>query len=528
MKRTSSPYRILAILGLVNLLAACGDRDVEVTVEVASEAVPQSEITSSQKPNVIFILADDIGWGDPSVNGQQNFRTPSLDRMADEGINFTDFYAGSAVCGPSRSVLMTGLHAGHTEVRANSMAVPTEDGGITLVGKSLADETVTLAEVMKTAGYRTGIIGKWGLGEIDDSGHPNRQGFDYFYGYLNHVHAHNHFPAFLWHNSEKVEIGNETMEVDCKYCWRFGFEGDITPMENRKVYVEDLLREESLEFIERNREQPFFLFVSLVSPHANNEAGLVDWAHGLEVPLESDEYQQFAGEDWPDTARGYAAMMLYVDRTVGAILDKLEEQGLAQNTIVVFSGDNGPHAEGGYDPDFHDSNGPLQGIKRDLYEGGIRVPTFAWGPGQVPAGLKSPHPAYFGDMMATFAELAGTQAPDGLDSHSFAPTLTGQGEQSAPEYIYWEFYSPKSAQAVRMGKWKALRMPMTSGDIRLFNLDDDIGETTDLAAQHPDIVARAAAIMDANHEPSENWIPEFDPKPLDEARRQKAHLIHEE
>ena len=526
MNQSLFPFRMLAALALLAPLASCSEPNAEPPLAQETENAAKAEVSAARKPNIVFILADDIGWGDPSVNGQQNFSTPSLDRMAREGINFTDFYAGSAVCAPSRSVLMTGLHAGHTEIRANSMVVPTKDGGVTLVGKSLSDETVTLGEIMKSAGYRTGIIGKWGLGEIDDSGHPNRQGFDYFYGYLNHIHAHNHFPAWLWRNEEKVEIDNETMDVDCKYCWRFGFEGDITPLENRNVYVEDLLREESLNFIERNREEPFFLFVSLVSPHANNEAGLVDWAHGLEVPMDSPEYRQFAGKDWPDPARGYAAMMLYVDRTVGAIMDKLQEQGLAENTIVMFSGDNGPHAEGGYDPAFHDSNGPLQGIKRDLYEGGIRVPTFAWSPGLVPAGVESDHPAYFGDLMATYGELAGAEVPAGLDSTSFAAALTGSGEPEKAEYLYWEYYSPNSAQAVRMGKWKALRMPMTTGAVQLFDLEQDIGETTDLAAEHPDIAARAAEIMDANHQPSDNWIPEFDPRPLDEARRLKKQATH--
>ncbi|GEA12235.1 arylsulfatase [Alteromonas sp. KUL49] len=475
-------------------------QDITSQIETNNESE-----TSKEPPNIIFILADDIGYSDLSINGQSNFSTPNLDALANEGINFTNFYSGSAVCAPSRSVLLTGLHSGRTPVRANFMTIPSVDvnGKPTFKSKSFDDETVLVSEVLQDAGYTTGIVGKWGLGEIDDSGHPNKQGFDYFFGYLNHVHAHNHFTDFLWRNSERVELNNVTTSVDCSYCFKFGFDGTVTDIEQRNEYADDRLHVEALQFIERhaNDESPFFLFYSLISPHANNEADKVDWAHGMEIP----NYGEFDDELWPDTAKGYAAMVANVDSYVGDIKNKLTSLGLSENTIVIFSGDNGPHAEGGNDPEFHNSNGSQRGIKRDLYEGGIRMPTIAWGPGTVPAGVVSDHIAYFGDVFATFTELAQTEFEGELDSLSFAPTLLGENNQANHDYLYWEFHLHGSSQAVRQGKWKAIRLPLMTGPIELYDLDSDPWETTDVAADHPALVESFDKIMSDNHFPHPYW-----------------------
>ncbi len=506
MKTSSARATAIAALGIATALIATS----------CSQENTHSKSLPADRPNIIFVLADDLGYGDLSCFGQQNFTTPHLDQMADDGMRFTDFYAGAAVCAPSRSVLLTGLHQGNTPIRANLMQVTRPDGSTARQGRSLLPEEITLGEVLKEAGYQTGVIGKWGLGEIDDTGHPNDQGFDFFYGYLNHIHAHNHFPDFLWRNRTRESLPNVVQDVDCSYCYRFGFEGGVST--ERIVYANDLLRDESLAFIERNQDTPFFLYLPLISPHANNEADQVDWAHGMEVP----SYGEYASKDWPDTAKGYAAMVQHIDNTLGAIRAKLESLGLDRNTLVLFSSDNGPHAEAGNDPDFHNSNGPLRGIKRDLYEGGIRMPTIAWGLEQIPAGTTSRHVAYFGDLMATFAELARGAIPDNNDSLSFVPALTGNDDaQEAHEFLYWEFYTNGSSQAVRIGKWKAIRIPMLNGPIELYDLENDIGETQDIAALHPDIVARADALMQANHNPHPHWVADLDGRSPDRVRKAK-------
>ena len=505
-----------AVVGVILIQINCSGEPSapEATASKAPVAAPEPA-PAPRKPNLIFVLADDLGYGDVSSFGQMHFETPHIDAMAKNGLRFSDFYAGSAVCAPSRSVLMTGQHQGRTRIRANLMNVVV-DGEAGFISPSLIAEDITVAEVLKTVGYRTGIVGKWGLGEIDNEGHPNEQGFDYFYGYLNHIHAHNHFPEFLWRNREKVSLPNVVQDVGCTYCYKFGFEGNVST--KREVYADDLIRDESLAFIERNKDQPFFLFVSLISPHANNEAERVEWAHGLEVP----SYGEFIDKSWPNPQKGLAAMIRHIDNTVGSIMSKLETLNIADNTIVIFSSDNGPHAEGGNNPDFFNSNGPLRGIKRDLYEGGIRVPTLAWGPGLVPAGENTDHAAYFGDVMATFAELAGAEIPDNTDSLSFAPVLLGNNEaQKASDFLYWEFYSHGSAQAVRMGKWKGVRTPMRTGTIELYDLESDPYESNDLALQHPELIAKMQAVMETNHQPSPEWLPQFEGKSPDRLRQEK-------
>ncbi len=434
-------------------------------------------------PNIVFILADDLGYGDLGAYGQETIQTPTLDRMAAEGMRFTQFYAGSTVCAPSRSVLMTGKHLGRNDIRGNREIRP--------MGQTpLPAENVTVAELLQDAGYATGLVGKWGLGSVGSEGHPNRQGFAYFFGYLGQRHAHNYYPEFLFRNEDRVPL-----------------EGNVIPEPKREdgsgqaseqvTYSHDVIADEALSFIDRHHEEPFFLYLSLTIPHANNEAG----QEGMEVP----DLGAYAAEDWPAPQKGLAAMITRMDRDIGRLLERLAEHGIDDNTLVVFTSDNGPHAEGGNDPDYFDSNGPLRGKKRDLYEGGIRVPMIAWWPGRVQAGSVSDHIGYFGDVMATAADLAGVPAPDSLDSISFAPTLLGENSQPEHELLYWEFYEQGSRQAVRSGPWKAVRQPMFDGPIELYNLDNDLGETTDVAAEHPDVAAHMAAAMDAAHTPHPMW-----------------------
>lgn len=468
------------------LIAGCAQ-----TYDSPDDASAMADKTEdARKPNIILIVADDMGYGDLGAFGQTKIATPALDAMAQDGAVLTDFYAGSTVCAPSRSVLMTGLHTGHTPVRGNADK--------TL--QTLAPEDVTVAEVLKDAGYTTGLIGKWGLGDDGNTGLPNDQGFDYFFGYLNQVHAHNHYPDFLWRNKEKVALPNVVELAPEAY---MSFHGGVSTEKN--VYSGDLFFEESEKFIADNKDEPFFLFLALTSPHANNEAEKVDWAHGMEVP----SYGAYEDKDWDDTAKGYAAMVSHIDTGVQGIVDMLEAHGLDDDTIVIFTSDNGPHKEGGNDPEFFDSNGPLRGIKRDLYEGGIRVPTIAWGPGIVPSGVTVDHVSYFGDFMQTAADLAGVDAPPN-DGVSMAPLLTGDMEaQDGHDYLYWEFYEWGSAQAVRKGKWKAVRKPMFDGPIELYDLEADLGETNDLAADYPDLVAEMEAIMAKEHVRDEKWLPKL-------------------
>lgn len=446
------------------------------------------EESSFESPNIIFIMADDLGYGDLGCYGQSQIRTPHIDRMAEQGMKFTQFYAGSTVCAPSRAVLMTGQHTGQNQVRGNA--------GGNMDRQTLRDEDVTVAEVLRDAGYQTALIGKWGLGEVGQAGHPLDQGFDSFYGYLNQVHAHNYYPEFLWNNRDSVPLNNVVQRSDRQYG---SFVGGVAT--EKEEYSHDLFVEKAEEFIRQEREQPFFLYLALTIPHANNEAG----KQGMEVP----DYGEYANQDWPEAQKGTAAMISRMDADLGRFLETLQQQGIDENTLVIFTSDNGPHQEGGNDPEFFDSNGPLQGIKRSLHEGGIRVPFIARWPAQVSPGVSSDYIGYFGDMMATFAELAKTTPPENLQSISIVPTLLGRSEdQTEHDYLYWEFYEQGSRQAARVGKWKGIREPMFTGQIQLYNLEDDLGEQNNVAEQHPDVVDEVSRTMDRAHEPSPLWVVE--------------------
>lgn len=453
-------------------------------------------IQAAEKPNLIFILADDLGYGDLGSFGQEKIQTPRLDEMAAKGMKFTSFYAGSTVCAPSRCVLMTGQDTGNCWVRGNGQ----------LEAQTLPDADITVAEKLKEAGYATGLIGKWGLGELGSQGHPNKQGFDYFFGYLNQRHAHNFYPEFLIRNDEVVPLKNVTSpqweEVRIATKKPKDGAGFATP-DGKLEYSHDLFVEETHDWIDRQAktEEPFFLYLALTIPHANNEAGRV-LGDGQEVP----DYGIYADKDWPDPDKGQAAMITRMDRDVGGIVDQLVELGIEENTLIIFTSDNGHHKEGGNDPEFFDANGPLRGMKRDLTEGGIRVPTLAYWPSVVEAGSVTDRPAGFTDWIATACELAGVEVPPKTQSVSFAPTLLGKPEeQRESEYHYWEFYERGSKQALRFGPWKAIREPMFTGEIQLYHITTDIGEEIDVAFENQDMVARAEELFKLAHKPNPLW-----------------------
>lgn len=465
-----------------------------VLVALALAPLRASAAAPADKPNIIFVLADDLGYGELGCYGQKLIATPHLDRMAAEGMRFTQFYAGNTVCAPSRSVLMTGKHMGHTTVRGNAGA----RSSASLRGsdaQTLRADDVTIARVLQQAGYATGLVGKWGLGEQGSAGDPLKQGFDYSFGYLNQGHAHNHYPDFLWRNGEKVLLPNDRIAA--------GPTEGTGYSTQRKVYADDLFAREAREFVERNRAKPFFLFYSMVTPHANNERRRAV-GDGNEVP----DAGIYADRPWNESTKNHAAMVTRLDRDVGDLLALLKRLDLDERTLVIFASDNGAHREGGpdYDPAFFQVSGPFSGLKRSLTEGGIRVPFIARWPGQIKAGTVTGYVGYFGDMMATWSELAGAKPPAGIDSISIVPTLLSRGAQPKHDFLYWEFYEQGVSQAVLLdGRWKALRLKTPTAPIQLFDLTNDIAEKTNVAAANPRLVARAAELMQTAHHDNEHW-----------------------
>lgn len=474
--------RLLLLIGLTSSFAPLGALSLS-----AAEAT---------RPNIIFVLADDLGYGDLGSYGQQMIATPQLDRLANEGLRFTQFYAGSTVCAPSRSVLMTGKHMGHTTVRGNA-------GNRGLEAQTLAASDVTVATILKQAGYATGLVGKWGLGEIDSTGAPWRHGFDYFYGFLNQTHAHNHYPDHLWRydsrsplSDNRVPLRNDLVPVGTVP----GVGYATKPVE----YANDLFFTEAEAFVERNKGGPFFLFLSLTLPHANNERSRA-LGDGQEVP----SYGTYADTPWPDATKGQAAMITRMDTGVGRLMARLRALGLDDNTVVIFSSDNGPHREGGpnYTPEFFKASGPLRGIKRDLTEGGIRVPFIVRWPGRTMPGTVSPHVGYFGDLLATFAELAAAPVNVPHDGISLVPVLQGKDDQQARhDHLYWEFYENTFKQAVVLeGRWKGIRSLRDDATMEIYDLSKDLGETRNLAPTQPERVHQLAKLMDDAHVPNRYW-----------------------
>lgn len=443
-----------------------------VAIFVALVSCGRAATAADRPPNIIFILSDDLGYGDLGCYGQQRIQTPHLDRMASQGMRFTHFYAGSTVCAPSRCALMTGLHCGHARIRGNGLA-------------PLETADVTVAELLRDRGYETALVGKWGLGEAGTTGVPTRQGFDAFFGYLNQNHAHNYYPDFLWRNEQRVAI-----------------DGNIVAngvASERRRYSHDLFVDEALTLIARAREKPFFLYLAVTIPHANNEAREL----GMEVPGDAP----YSDRDWPQAQKNHAAMITHLDQGVGRLMAQLKASGVDDNTIVFFSSDNGPHREGGADPEFFDSNGPLRGIKRDLYDGGIRVPLIARWPGHVSAGVTSALIAANWDLLPTLTELAGAETPDGLDGISLVPELLGPAvgrEQGSHEYLYWEFHERGFVQAIRFGDHKAVRRNPPSQP-EIYDLTKDPGEQFNLADARPELLAQAEEILSRARTASPHW-----------------------
>ncbi len=450
---------------------------------------PESQ---DSRPNVVFILADDLGYGDLGFLGQQYIETPNIDRLAKEGMFFTRHYSGSPVCAPSRSALLTGLHTGHTPIRGNSEVQP--EGQL-----PLADSVQTLSKIFQRAGYVTGAFGKWGLGMNGTTGEPVNQGFGDFYGYLCQRYAHRYYPAYLWENGEKVNLpGND---------WS-----------TKSTYAPDLIQEKTLEFIGKNKGNPFFLFMPIVMPHAELAAPDDELFRkykakfGEEKPHVAPpggdygpEMKISAYQSEPNPHAAFAAMVERTDRFVGEVVQKLEELGLAENTIVVFTSDNGAHREGGADPDFFDSNGPFRGYKRDLYEGGIHVPMIVKWPAKIQPGSTADHVSAFWDWLPTFAEILGEKQPEGIDGLSFLPSLLGEKNQAAHDYLYWEFHELGGRQAVLKGDWKLVKHQVKDAEkntLELFNLNGDPGETQDVSRENPGKVAELEDLVKKAHRPN--------------------------
>ncbi len=430
---------------------------------------------SRRKPNIIFILADDLGYGDLGCYGQQKIKTPSLDRLAKEGMRFTQHYAGTTVCAPSRCSLMTGLHTGHAFVRGN-----VEISGYQL---AIPEETVTVGKILKKAGYSTGVIGKWGLGGPETSGHPIRQGFDYFFGYLGQVQAHFYYPPDLWENETQIILEEN----------RDG---------GQKQYSHDQIALKSLEFIRKHSKGPFFLYLAFTIPHAElmvpEDSMRPYMGRFPEIPYTGTHYGS-----QPNPRAAYAGMVSRMDRDIGRIRDLLAELCIERDTLIMFSSDNGPHQEGGNDPSFFGSSGPFRGIKRDLYEGGLRVPLICCWPGMIQEGTVTDHVSAFWDLLPTICELSG-QRPVTTDGISFVPALLGKS-QKKHESLYWEFHERGGKQAVRTGKWKGIRLNVGTdpeGPVEIYDLEKDPGETMNIASYHPDIVKKIKGIMKDARTPS--------------------------
>ena len=443
-----------------NFLKAVGAGAASLALQgcLSASGQPAGEQSVTQ-PNIIFIIVDDMGWADLSCYGSRQIKTPNIDKMAAEGIRFTQAYSGCTVCAPARSVLMTGLHMGHTSVRGNTGGIP------------LKDSDVTVAEVLKRAGYTTGGFGKWGLGDVDTPGVPEKQGFDEFFGYYHQVHAHDYWTEYLWHNSQKVPMTGEKGSPE--------------------RYTHYRIFERMLNFIRRNKDKPFFCYAPWTPPHGS-----------YQIPESDPAWRMYKDKSWGQRAKVVAAMDTMIDRNVGELFELLHKLKIDRRTIVFFCSDNGAanRFEGTLD-----SSGPLRGAKRSMYEGGIRVPLIARWPGKIKAGIVSEHVCYFADVMPTLAEIAGAveTVPGDIDGLSIVPTLTGQiPKQAKHRFLYWEWHLynwgkrqniPNGLmQAVRMGKWKAVRHA-SNVPFELYDLSKDIGEKDNLAAEHPEIVAEIEA-----------------------------------
>lgn len=456
-------------------------------------ALPLVAPAQPGKPNIIFILADDLGYGDLSCYGQELFQTPNIDKLATEGLKFTNHYSGSPVCAPSRSALMTGLHSGHTFIRGNKEVQPEGQWPV-------PDQAFMLTEMLRSAGYSTGVFGKWGLGYPGSAGAPENQGVDTFFGYNCQRLAHNYFPGHLWDNTRRISLK--------------GNAGD-----SKQDYAPEIIHAEAMKFIDDNKENPFFLFYPMVIPHAELVAPerYMEMYRGKFLPEKAYDGVD-AGEpgfrngpygSQPESHAAYAAMVHLMDEQVGEILEKVRALHLEDNTLIIFSSDNGPHLEGGGDPDYFNSNGILRGYKRDLYEGGIRVPFIARWKSRIQPGRVSAHVSAFWDIMPTLAELVRVDVPGVIDGISFLPTLIGDTTtQDKHEHLYWEFHEQGGRQALRQDNFKLVQYNLEKnppGPFELYDLANDPGEQRDISPMFPERVQKMKAIMINERTPSSDF-----------------------
>ena len=459
-----------------DFLKAAGFGVTTLALSCRTDIIKTTSAERKKKPNIVYILADDLGYAELGCYGQEKIKTPNIDKLAAEGMRFTQHYSGNPVCAPSRCALMTGLHTGHAQIRANKEVGGAEGWvlGSTIGGQwPIRADTVTVAKILKEAGYTTGAFGKWGLGRVGTTGDPNKQGFDHFYGYICQRQAHTFYPNHLWRDGEIewIEANKDGKE---------------------QVYSHDLIAQETLKFIRTNKDSPFFLYVPFTIPHMAlqvPEDSLAEYRGNWPDPPYKGDKGYFAH---PDPRACYAAMVTRMDKDVGRIMSLLKDLALDDNTLVIFTSDNGPTFNGGSDSAFFESAKPLRGLKGSVYEGGIRVPYIARWPGRIKAAGTSNHISAFWDFLPTCCELIGKDPPQDIDGISMLPTLLGRDQQqSKHEYLYWEL---SGQQAIRMGKWKALRLK-PSRKIELYDLDSDIAESKDLADEHPEIVAKMAEIF---------------------------------
>jgi arylsulfatase A len=469
------------------------------------------QIPITEKPNIIFILVDDLGYGELGSFGQKKITTPQLDKLAREGMKFTQFYAGSTVCAPSRAALITGKHTGKNQIRGNyelgSYLDEEEFGQL-----PLKPNTTTLGTMLQDAGYRTALIGKWGLGGPGSYGTPTKQGFDYFYGYLDQKQAHNHTPTHLWRNEKAAPLDNKYLYTHQGL--NAGFDPDKKDSFDslkRDDFAQDHLTNEALSYVEKNKNIPFFLYLSYAGPHASlqapeSEIEKYDFPNDIaKVPTQGNYIPAFK----PRATR--AAMVSYLDKHIGQLVDKLKDLNIDEKTLVIFTSDNGPSFEGGADLEFFDANGPLRGYKRDLYEGGIRMPMIAWWPGKIEANSSNDHIGAFWDMMPTFAQVANIESPE-TNGISLLPTLMNQNQQEQHRHLYWEFHHHKNghSQAIRQQNWKAVRLYKKDklsqfySVTELYNLANDLSESTNVADKYPLKVKELQKLMDESRTPS--WI----------------------
>ncbi|MCW9707995.1 arylsulfatase [Fodinibius salsisoli] len=484
-------------------------------------ACDSSQQERNSPPNIVYILADDLGYGELGAYGQQKIETPNIDQLAQNGMLFSQHYAGSPVCAPSRYMLMTGKHPGHAYIRGNDewgergdvWSIQAMRDDPELEGqRPIPDSTVTVAEVLKKGGYQTAAIGKWGLGAPKTEGHPNEQGFDFFYGYIGQRQAHNYYPDHLWRNHERIFLDNivQTPHATLPDSLDPRDTNSYAKYHDQPDYAPDLMQEEVLSFVDRSaqKDQPFFLYYATPIPHA-----------ALQAPQRWIEYyhEKFGDEEpylggagylpvrYPKAT--YAAMISYLDEQVGQLVQKLKEKNEYDDTLIIFTSDNGPTYNGGTYSEFFNSAGPFQEKygrgKGFVYEGGIRVPMIASWPDVVKPGSKTNHLSAFWDVLPTLSEIAGQDVPASIDGISFAPTLKGLPEkQEVHNHLYWEFPAYGGQQAVRMGKWKAVRRDIKKEknlDIELYNLEEDPTEEQDIANQYPDVVETIRQIMEEEH-----------------------------